>query len=357
MATSPKKRTNNLNWFKRTPSTLKDKQKAYFLQTISELLEQGFSINQSLQFLKLLMLKNVALIEAAEEKLAQGLPFEKSIQEMGFSLNTVAQLFYAQKQGRFIESLMDNAKQIETVDRYRKQVLKIVTYPILMSIFLILLLFGMRTFLLPQIATFISQDVFDRNILIRILINFFNYLPQLVGLIFAFCLIAYLFFDFYLMRLPYIKRYKILIKLPFLKSWIKQYCSYRLTKELGHFFSGGYSIQQVIELLVSYPIDPFMTELAIYMNEDFINGIPLTQIVSDLGIFTDELPLVIYQGELISQVGKKCLIYSSNIFTELMDDLTKKLNLLQPVLFIIIAVLIMALYLMMMLPMLTMEGI
>lgn len=357
MDTSTKKHTSNLNLFSRSATTLKEKQKAYFLQTTSELLSQGFSINQSLHFLKLLMLKKVHLIELVEKRLAQGIPFEKSIQELGFSLNTVAQLFYAQKQGRFIEALMDNAKQIETANCYRKQILKIVTYPLIMSAFLIFLLFGMRTFLLPQIASFISQEVFEQNFLVRLLVNFFNYLPQIFCLLLAISLLFYLFFDFYLMRLTHLKRYQILVKIPLINKWIRQYCSYRLTKELGHFFSGGYSIQQIIDLWISYPIDPFMTEIANYMNKEFINGTALTHIVSDLQIFTNELPLVIYQGELISQVGTKCLIYSSSIFTELMEDLTQKLNMLQPILFMIIAVLIMALYLMMMLPMLTMEGI
>ena len=41
----------------------------------------------------------------------------------------------------------------------------------------------------------------------------------------------------------------------------------------------------------------------------------------------------------------------------MLTDIAKKINYIQPILFILIAVLVMAMYLLMMLPMLTMEGI
>lgn len=357
MALSTKRHTNNLSWFDNKKFMLPSNKKAYFLATIAELLSQGFSLNQSLQFMKLLMVKQLHLIEKVEEDLSQGLSFEKSIQPLGFSLNVIAQLFYAQRQGRFINSLIDNANRLETMDNYKSQLIKIITYPLLMGIFLLALLFGMRMFLLPQIASFISQDVYDNNALVRLLIGFFNYLPQIFIFILACALLLYLFIDFYLMRLTYIKRYQFLIKIPLVNKWFRQYTSYHLSKELGHFFFGGYSIQQVIEVLIEYPIDPFLTEVAQYMNQQFIQGISLDDMIVNLGIFTDELPLIIIQGELTSQIAQKFQIYSDAIFKELMDDLTKKLNLIQPIMFILIAVLILALYLMMMLPMLTMEGI
>lgn len=56
MATSTKKFTPHLKWFNRT-TTFPKKYHAYFLKTVAELLEQGFSIQQALVFMQLLMKK------------------------------------------------------------------------------------------------------------------------------------------------------------------------------------------------------------------------------------------------------------------------------------------------------------
>ena len=66
---------------------------------------------------------------------------------------------------------------------------------------------------------------------------------------------------------------------------------------------------------------------------------------------------MIYQGELTSQATSKCLVYADKLLNNLLEDISAKITYIQPVLFILIAVLVMAMYLMMLLPMLTMDGL
>lgn len=355
MATSTKKPILSLKLFEKQAKRLSAKHRVFLLLTLADMLEEGFSINQSLVFMKLLMKPQANQLEGVIVQLQQGQSFEKSIQELGYPVSTVAQLFYAQRQGRFTEALRSTALQMQQVQNYQQRIINVITYPLLMGGFLIAMMFGMRLLLLPHIMSFISQDTYDSNFLVRLLVMFFNYLPQITLFFLSVNLLVYLCIDFYLLRLAYLDRYRLLLRFPFLRYWVKSYCSYKLSKELGYFFEGGYSLLQTVEVLTLYPIDPFLTEIAERLKVGLIQGEPLVDIIREMNLFTVELPMIIYQGELTSQTAQKCKVYSNKLFHDLMDDVAKKIGYIQPVLFLIIAVLILGMYLTIMLPMLTME--
>lgn len=355
MATSTKKFTPNLKWFNTTQPFPK-KYHAYFLKTVAELLEQGFSIQQALVFMQLLMKKYHDNFQLVIDKLGQGEPFEKSIECLGYRIPVMAQLFYAQRQGRFIAALKDNAEHLQRIHDYKTKILKLLSYPLLMGCFLVALLFGMREFMLPHILGFIEPSVYEKNRLIQLLVLFFTYLPQLFLGLGAFLLISVLAIDMWLMKGTYFWRYQVMCRIPIVKKWTRWFCTQKVSKELGYFFEAGYSLQQLLEVIIKYPIDPFLTELAHYLWQGLSQGEPLTDLLQKCRFFTAEFGLIIYQGELTSQVATKCRVYADKLLNDLMQDISKKIGYIQPLLFIVIAVLVMAMYLMMLLPMLTMEG-
>lgn len=355
MDTSTLKTINTSKLFKRNSFKIPVALQPFFFKTIAEMLAEGFSINQSLNFMKLLLPKYQLSLQLILNNLASGQNFELSLKDLGFSSQIIAQLFFAQRQGRFIETLLEIADHLSILADYRKKLIKALLYPLVLSGFLIALLFGMRSFMLPQIMSFISEDTYQENLTARLLILFFTFLPQISLFLLGSILVLYLLIDFYLMRQSELRRFQILVNIPFLKTTIRQYCSYRLAKELGFFFNSGFSIQQTIELLITYPIDPFFTELAQALKGNFLQGIALKESIKNVDIFTSVLPVVIYQGELTNQTAQKCKLYAAKTFDDLLESISKKISYIQPILFIIIAILVMAMYLIMMLPMLTME--
>ncbi|MBG9982506.1 type II secretion system F family protein [Aerococcaceae bacterium DSM 111020] len=336
---------------------LSQKDRVYFLKLLSELLTEGFSLNQCIDFMCLLMPKQQASFQYIIEQMLIGLPFETTLQELGFSLSTVAQLFYGQRQGKFVDSLSIVSEHLETKMAYQQKIIKTLIYPIVMTIALFILLFGMRAYLLPHVTSFITEDIYQNQAPVRWLVTFFTFLPQIVGVLFGSLLILYLIFDFYILRLPLLRRFHFYKKIPFIRYWTTYYCTYKVAKQFGNFLSSGYSMLQIVDTLEHYPIDPFLTAISAVLRNALNSGIPLPDIMKDSGLFTDIFPLIIQQGELTSQMAQKCLVYSDKLFEDLLDDISKKITYIQPILFIIIAALVMTMYLLMMLPMLTMEGI
>lgn len=356
MATLIQQLSNILKWSNKKVTILPKKHHVYFLKTLAELLEQGFSLNQALEFMQLLMPDNHELLQKVTIQLGTGEAFEKCLQSLGYSVPVVAQLFYAQRQGRFVQALKDNAHHLQRMADYRKKVVRLLTYPLLMGTFLVALLFGMRNFMLPHIMNFISPRVYEENRLVQGLVLFFTYLPQLIISFCAFFILVFTTLDVYLMRMSYFQRYRLLCRFPLSHKWCRWHCTYKVAKELGYFFEAGYSLQQLLDVLIQYPVDPFLAEMAQFLWQKMAQGCALTEALEECGIFTREFSAIIYQGELTSQTASKCLIYADKLLNDLFADLSKKLAYVQPVLFILIAVLVLAMYLMMLLPMLTMDG-
>lgn len=348
--------STEIHIFKKTRK-LPQKTQIYLLNLLHELLSEGFSLNQSIQFMILLMPKHKESLEYVNNELMIGHSFESTLEELGFSLSSKAQLFYAQRQGKFIDALKIVADHLQTKSDYKDKMIKALIYPVIMTVALVILLFGMRAFLLPHITSFISAEMYEEQILVRILILFFTYLPQIFGLTLSISLILYLILDFYVLRLPLLERFKIYHKIPMIRMWSISYCTYKLAKQLGNFFASGYSILQIVETLDTYPIDPFLTEISKVIRDELISGTPLPEVLENTHLFTEVFPIIVRQGELTSQTAQKCLVYSDKLFHDMLTDIAKKINYIQPILFILIAVLVMAMYLLMMLPMLTMEGI
>ena len=343
----------NLKWSDHTQ--LPPKLHAYFLRVLAELLSEGFSLFQALQFLHLLLPQHHSCLDLIESQLASGVPIELCLQSIGFSTPIVAQLFYASRQARFNEALQECALRLEEQHRFKQNLFKQLSYPLVMGVFLIGILCGMRTFMLPQIASFITQETYDQQLLARVLIHFFTYLPQ--GLLVLTSLIGFGWglSDWYLRRLSYLDRATLLVHLPLLKKWLRWHLTQRISYEFGYFLQSGFSWQQLIELIQHYPVDPFLAELANELAQGFAQGQTLTAQLAQWHFVTAEFPLIIQQGELTSQTATKCLVYAKKLHQDLLHDISKKIGYIQPLLFIVIGLLIMAMYLLMMLPMLTIQ--
>ncbi|MCR8969332.1 competence type IV pilus assembly protein ComGB [Facklamia sp. 7083-14-GEN3] len=344
-----------LKFFNKEKSFFNQDEKIYFLQILAEMLQEGFSIYQSLQFMKILLPKRILTIDQILKSLNMGQSFDQVLLNYGYSNRIAAQLFFAQKQGRFNQALFEIVNHLKTMRDYQKKLIKTLIYPCFLMIFLTCLLFAMRHWMLPQILSFINKEILETYLLARYLLILFTLLPQISITFLALILFVYLIIDFYLLKLSIINRFQLLVKLPLLGKLIRKYVSYRLADELSYFYAAGFSMQETLSLLISYPIDPLISELANYLHQQFLSGSELSDSLENIGIFTKTLSLVIYQGELTSQTGQKCKLYAKKIFEEVVEDLNKKLSFVQPILFLVIAIIVMAMYLVLMLPMLTME--
>ncbi|MFC2703759.1 MAG: type II secretion system F family protein, partial [Abiotrophia defectiva] len=144
-----------MKWFERLnqPKKLPLVQQAYVLSVLADLLGQGFALSTALQFLALLMPKYQALLLKVDAALVEGQSLEKSLAQLGFGTKIVAQLFYASRQNRLQQALVQAAQRLDQARLFRKEMAKQLAYPGMMGLCLVGMLFGMRTVILPQVTS------------------------------------------------------------------------------------------------------------------------------------------------------------------------------------------------------------
>ena len=136
MASSMGRPTCNLKWFERfnQPKKLPLVQQAYVLSVLADLLGQGFALSTALQFLALLMPKYQVLLLKVDAALVEGQSLEKSLAQLGFGTKIVAQLFYASRQNRLQEALVQAAQRLHQARLFRKEMAKQLAYPGMMGL-------------------------------------------------------------------------------------------------------------------------------------------------------------------------------------------------------------------------------
>ena len=93
-----------------------------------------------------------------------------------------------------------------------------------------------------------------------------------------------------------------------------------------------------------------------FIESEMQKGISFAVAIDQLKLFQQPLILLIVQGELTHQLDIKLRQFSKNSFEDFKGTLEKKIMLVQPVLFVGIGLMIMSMYIILMLPTLTMIG-
>ena len=96
------------------------------------------------------MLKEASL-SLMKESLIRGDRLDQMLALVGFSDNIVTQISLADKHGNLLGSLTKIETYMLRMTKVRKKLMEVATYPILLLGFLILIMLGLKNYLLPQL--------------------------------------------------------------------------------------------------------------------------------------------------------------------------------------------------------------
>ncbi|MDE1547835.1 competence type IV pilus assembly protein ComGB [Jeotgalibaca caeni] len=321
-----------------------------FLLRLAELLQEGFSLSEALKFLQVMMGKQKEDIQEMLKQMERGTAFPSTLEQLGFSSQILVQLHLSIIHGTFNETLAFCAGYIETKHKQWQQFKKVAAYPCFMLVLTLLMLFAVRRFLLPTLQYSVTSASRTTEVLIFVL----TYLPFiLLGSIFLVSSIVFMIMNKLKKKTAY-ERAIYYCGFPLVGNWVRAYYTFFFSREFAYFILNGQSIHQMIEQMKGEYTSDLMKELAEKAELSLRKGDSFPQFVKECHLFYQEMSWIIYHGELTSQLGLKLKVYSKECYRQLIADIEKKLNLIQPVLFLLIGLLIVIIYLILMLPMLDM---
>lgn len=290
------------------------------------------------------------MIKEVDGAFKRGLGASAILEKLGFSQTILLSIMIAEKNGHLVDVLSSLSTQLEQIESAKKKLKNILAYPIVLFFFIGGLLIGFRHFFLPNMQALSVTRQADPSFISTWLPNIVSMLPDLIiGIVI--CSIAFVFGTvFFYERHSPERKLKFISRLPIIRKWVFQWKSQRFARELGSLLESGISIQDALEILVSQHVDVLLSEIAKQVRTYLIYGEPFHEAVALTEGLTKEFSSFAKHGEASGYLAKELLIYSAHLETSLHEKMTKNLALLQPALFSLIALCILAAYLALLLP-------
>ena len=115
------------------------------------LLENGFSIQESLHVMIRSQSFSQELLMIMTEALSTGKSLAECFDLMGFTTQEVMQIQLAEVHGNLIEALQNISQQLTIMNQQTAELKKIISYPVVLLVFSGGMLLSMRYILLPQL--------------------------------------------------------------------------------------------------------------------------------------------------------------------------------------------------------------
>lgn len=347
MAISVKKTTKNFKSLKRQQTAAQ----ASFLVKLSSLIIEGFSLKEALQFLAIVMPKDSHWINLLLDDLESGKPMDESLKTVGFSERITAQIYLSLVHGQFAETLGMSGAYLTEKSRQKKQLFKLLQYPILLLSFMVGVVLVIRIILLPNLILLGVAETKQQSVVAFIAISFIEYFPYLIGILFAVLAISWLLGNHYLKQLSALKRATVLSSLPYFGKLVKLYYTQFFSYEWSQLFKSGLQLNEMIGLMQQTSTTKLMQEIASYLEFSLLEGKNLADSMKELSFLKKEFGYIVLHGEATGHLASELASYSEDCRQNLTALVEKTFSYIQPLMFILIALIILCIYLALLLPM------
>ena len=314
------------------------KQQRKLIQLFNNLFSSGFTLTEMVNFLKYSQLLTATYTNRMETSLLNGSGLAEMMADLGFSDKVVTQLSLADIHGNTQKSLLKIESYLANVTKVKGKLIEVGTYPVILLTFLILIMLGLKNYLLPQLG--------EGNIATQIISNF----PLLfLGSTAAFMMIL-MGFWLYIKYLSPIDVASRASRIPFLGKVVQLYLTAYYAREWGNLMGQGVELMQIVQIMQNQKSHLFQ-EIGKDMELALLSGHTFHEKVLDYPFFLRELSLMIEYGEVKSRLGSELDIYAEETWEVFFSKLTRGTQLVQPFVFVAVALVIVMIYAAMLLPM------
>lgn len=323
---------------------IKFKERVAFLEMLVLLLENGFSIQEGLEVMTRSQQFPAELLQQFRTNLTTGQSLGTCFADIGLNPQEVTQIQLAEFHGNVPDTLNNLLNHRKLVQKQTKELKKIATYPIVLMIFSFGLLLSMRYILLPQLlaSNMVAPDHWGILLL--------EWAPIGMGAMVGLGLVAIVGIRLYFQSKSLLAKADYLRQLPFFGPL---YCFYQtsyFSLEWGKLFKEGLEVKQILHELSHLPNQSLMVALAKELDAGLSEGVLLTEQLKKYAFLTPEFSFIIFQGEIKGKLGEELVLYSQILTKKLVEKLESAFRLLQPAIFLLLAIMIVTIYVAMFLP-------
>lgn len=332
--------------------SLSDKQRIDFVKKLQVLLVHGFTLSEAFVFLfEQLELKSTTLKNNLYTALNKGSGCSEIFTILKFPKSIIMIVYFAESFGDLTVYLKNVEDFLLRNYSIKQNLYKTVQYPFVLLTFFIIMIIILNHTIVPEFRSlYLNMGVELSKIQIVLSSLIFN-LPLILLLIFIVTLFCVFFLVNYYRSCSEEGKIHFIKFVPMVRTLFVRYKTYRLATEFSLFYKNGISLQNIVEIYMYQKSDPYLIYLANKINYGLKKGQNLSDALNNIGCFEQGLIKFIKVGEKEGKLEIELKLYSEIIITKIEKQLQLIIKLIQPIIFIVLAGLIVILYLVIMLPM------
>ena len=334
---------------------LDNENKIYFIKRLYELIDHGYMLEDSLEFLLIQYEVSNDEIEKIKEKLSNGNKLSDILGYLGYSQLIVSKIKFAEDYGRIEDMLLEVETYLTIKKIQQEKVLKTLRYPLFLTLTLISLIMVFNALVIPQFENIYTSSNIKMDLQTIILIKSLYYIPKFISIIFIFTIFGIAYIIYTIRYKPHLFL-KILLYIPKVRNYSKLYFSYRFSMELSLFLMSGFSLKTALEVIVEENYDYYLTEFSKDILSELDNGIGFEEAIAKIKFFDKSMEKFLKHGKNNGLLDKELKLFSELMLDTFLTSLDRTLRKLQPILFGILAVVIVGLYMVILLPIFNMAS-
>lgn len=275
----------------------------------------------------------------------------KVFQLLGVEKQYLVGIELAETTGTISETLSVLAHQMQFNHKMKERFAKLLIYPAFLFIFLVGLFIAFRIYFLPNIEKMVFSRTTSENISSIQWSRFFLHVPDYMMMSSLLVIGGMVAFLIYLSRKRVEFQISLLLRLPILSYFWRLLFTRQFSRALGNLLMTGFSLQLALEQLMKQQHQKQLAFIAEQVQARIIYGDSLAGAVKVTGYFFPKFEQFIAHGERSGLIERELILYSELLDEKLRNFINSATKILQPVLFLVIAVLVIAAYLSILLPM------
>lgn len=306
---------------------------------MNDLLTVGFSLQHALHFTKTALPTLAPTLTTIEQGVRAGRPFSTCIAPF-VTTDLYYQILLAERHGKLAKAFQEIGTLLATRQRQYRKLRGLLQYPLILLVFLAVVVAGLASFVYPELRTWQNvQSSPWRSILTSILL---------------FCATAVLasvvLFWWRWRRQDALHRAVIKCRLPVVGQCYRLYYGYYLTTNLAILLRHGMSLQEILELTRQFDQSALLFQLGACAQDCVQRGRGVEELLGIYPFVPAELVIFINKGATLAELGADLAAFADIQFKRLTAAIDHLLGWVQPVIFALIAVVIIGLYLSILLP-------
>lgn len=324
---------------------------ADFLSRLSILLREGYTFHEGLILILPYHAKEYEeLLEQAEKQLKSGYGVSRVLKELGFHGGTMLPVTIAEVDGDLVRALGEVSARVERKEEKKRQIRKLLTYPAVLFVLLLLLLTAFRQFFLPNFEALAIMRTQGEKGAAGILPKIVAFIPDLLLFGTLTVVILLLIMTYFTRRMTPEQKLDYMLKIPVVGPFFETGKTRDFANELGSLLESGLSMQDALSVLAEQEEDPILSEITSVLSRHVIYGEPLHEAIRLTDGLSPRLADFAKHGADSGHLPKELLIYADHTSERMEEKVNSWMSVIQPALFGILAVCILLAYLAILLP-------